>query len=128
MTVCDVSERTEIEALALELGWDIDKRAGAQTVCGYSDQALTVTWADGCATAAVITNASGQETARRQNYTWQTGSVSSWVRMMLRAIVTSRPAVPFDVEAGLREVLDSTAAFRPIAETLRPALEKREAQ
>lgn len=92
MTVADLTERTEIEALALELGWDIDKRPGSQTICGYNSQRLTITWVGGCATVAVITNPAGQETARRQNYTWQTGSVAGWVRMMLRAIVSARPA------------------------------------
>ena len=85
-----LTERTEIEALAIQLGWAI-KQDGPRTVCGYNGQALTVTWVGGSATCAVISNADGFETARRQNYTWQTGSVGAWVRMMLRAIVDSRP-------------------------------------
>ncbi|WP_330253051.1 hypothetical protein OG874_00100 [Nocardia sp. NBC_00565] len=77
--------------LAIDLGWVIWKDE-TRTVFGYNAQTLTVAWVGGVAIRARITNAAGQETVRRDSYDWQTQPVGAWVRMMLHAIVTSRPA------------------------------------
>lgn len=93
MTASDLTERVELEALALELGWSINQ-TGDRTAFGYGGQTLTVTWSlyNSIATRAIVTDAKGQGTAFREHYAWQTRSVGDWVSMMLSAIVTSRPA------------------------------------
>jgi hypothetical protein len=89
----ELTERVAIEALALELGWSINQ-AGPNTAFGYNGKTLTVTWSlyNSIATRAIVTDAKGQETARREHYAWQTRCVGDWVEMILRAIVTARPA------------------------------------
>lgn len=94
MTTSDLTEREELEALALELGWSINQTAGDKTNFIYNGKTLTVTWSlyNSIAIRAIITDADGQETARCEHYNWRTRTVGEWVETMLDAIVTSRPA------------------------------------
>jgi hypothetical protein len=92
MAVCDLSEQVQIEAYALQLGWVL-RRIRQTSRFTVDGQTIGVWWDDeGVATRAVITDAEDRVTARRESYAWQTATVGEWVRMMLSAIVTARPA------------------------------------
>lgn len=84
-----LSEQVQIEAVALELGWVLN-RVRASSRFTRDDHMVVAWWSDnGVATSASF-YASDELLAIREYYHGTSGTVGDWLRMMLSAIAVGR--------------------------------------